>query len=217
MADNEVEEEFNITLIDPTKLDEEERKAQRLSKIDKQIQQGMLGLEKQGGGLGKLAGQSNRVKQGAVKAHKENEKLRDTLDDVLSKMDDMEAKINKFAGIAGNPMGAITSQLMKNRGLLMLGKIGAIMLATKMVYDVILSQIKALFEPGAIFDVRKKVLEAVKTIPELEYLLNIRKGTVFFTANTSISQLPADRGNTDRLVDGEMRFRHLYLGDSIGS
>ena len=74
MADNEVEEEFNITLIDPTKLDEEERKAQRLSKIDKQIQQGMLGLEKQGGGLGKLAGQPNRVQQGAVKAHKENER-----------------------------------------------------------------------------------------------------------------------------------------------
>jgi len=216
MADNEVEEQFNITLIDPTKLDEEERKAQRLSKIDKQIQQGMLGLEKQGG-LSKLAGQSNRVKAGGAKAAKENADLRDTLDDVLSKMDEMESKISEFGSIAANPMGAITRQLMKNRGLLMLGKIGAIMMATKMVYDIILSQIKSLFEPGAIFDVRKKVLESVKTIPELEYLLNIRKGTVFFTANTSISQLPSDRGNTDRLVDGEMRFRHLYLGDSIGS
>ena len=39
MADNEVEEEFNITLIDPTKLDEEERKAQRLLKINKQSTQ----------------------------------------------------------------------------------------------------------------------------------------------------------------------------------
>ena len=217
MADNEVEEEFNITLIDATKLDEEERKAQRLSKIDKQIQQGMLGLEKQGGGLGKLAGQPNRVKQGALKAHKENEQLRDTLDQVMDKMDALENQIGKIGSIAANPMGAITGQLMKNRGLLMLGKIGAIMMATKMVYDMILSQIKSLFEPGAIFDVRKKVLESVKTIPELEYLINIRKGTVFFTANTSISQLSADRGNTDRLADGEMRFRHLYLGDTIGS
>ena len=216
MADNEVEEEFNITLIDPTKLDEEERKAQRLSKIDKQIQQGMLGLEKQGG-LGKLAGQPNRMKQGAIKADKENADLRDTLDKAMEKMDELESKIGRIGSIAANPMGAITGQLMKNRGLMMLGKIGAIMMATKMVYDIILSQIKSLFEPGAIFDVRKKVLESVKTIPELEYLLNIRKGTVFFSANTSISQLPADRGNTDRLRDGEMRFTHLYLGDTIGS
>ena len=214
MADNEVEEEFNITLIDPTKLDEEERKAQGLSKIDKQIQQGMLGLEKQGG-LGKLAGQPNRMKQGAIKADKENADLRDTLDKAMEKMDELESKIGQIGSIAANPMGAITGQLMKNRGLMMLGKIGAIMMATKMVYDIILSQIKSLFEPGAIFDVRKKVLESVKTIPELEYLINIRKGTVFFTHNTSISQLSADHYQSN--ADGEMRSRHLYLGDTIGS
>ena len=127
MADNEVEEEFNITLIDPTKLDEEERKAQRLSKIDKQIQQGMLGLEKQGG-LSKLAGDPNRVKKGQVKAAKENADLRDTLDKAMEKMDELESKIGQIGSIAANPMGAITGQLMKNRGLMMLGKIGAIMM-----------------------------------------------------------------------------------------
>ena len=55
MADNEVEEEFNITLIDPTKLDEEERKAQRLLKINKQVlslgNQGILSAQ---GKLSKL-------------------------------------------------------------------------------------------------------------------------------------------------------------------
>lgn len=218
MAD-EVDEQFNITLINQEELDEEARKAQKLISINKKIQalgnQGILAGKQ--GGLSKLAGQPNRVKQGAVKAHKDVEKMEVTLDKVMSKMDEMEGKINQFAGMASNPMGAIQNQLMKNRGLMMLGKIGAIMMATKFVYEAILSQIKSLFEPGAIFDVRKKVLEATKTIPELEYLINIRKGQVFFTANTSISQLSADRGNTDRLSDGESRFRHINLGDSIGS
>ena len=219
MADNEVDEQFNITLIDQEKLDEEARKAEKLAKINKQVQalgnQGILAGKQ--GGLGKLASNPNRVKQGAVKAHKEVEKLNSTLDSVMEKMDEMESKIAEFSSIMANPMGAMMNQLMKNRGLMMLGKLGAIILATKMAYEVILSQIKALFEPGAIFDIRKKVLEATKSIPELEYLLNIRKGSVFFTADTSIAQTPAGSGNTDRLRDGISRFNLLYLGDSIGS
>ena len=51
---------------------------------------------------------------------------------------------------------------------------------------------------------------------ELNYLINIRNGNVFFTADTSISQTAPTTSNTERMRDSHMRFNYFYLGDSLG-
>ena len=92
----------------------------------------------------------------------------------------------------------------------------AVLMALTVTYKIIINMIQSLFQPGSVFDIRKKVLEAAKSIPELNYLINIRNGNVFFTADTSISQTAPNTSNTERMRDGHMRFNYFYLGDSLG-
>ena len=58
--------------------------------------------------------------------------------------------------------------------------------------------------------------EGYENITILNYLINVRNGNVFFTADTSISQTAPTTSNTERMRDGHMRFNYFYLGDTLG-
>ena len=224
-----VEAEVNLNIIDAVKLDEQAKLARKATQIAKEAElanRKMMAFGNRGilaGGQPLGAGRLGKIKQQKDPYGKlfglfeDKQHLQQKLSQLDEKLDGLEGKINQFAGMAGNPMGFISSKIMKSPFLRSAGKIGAIILATKMAYDIIMGMIKSFFEPGSVYDIRKKVLEATKSLPELAHLIEIRKGNVFFTADTRISQTAAEGTYGERFRDAEMRHIHLNLGSELGS
>mgnify|MGYP003340218017 FL=1 len=55
----------------------------------------------------------------------------------------------------------------------------------EMTYREIMDSIESLFRAGGKFDVRKMVLDNVKTFSNLDHLIKINSGQVYFTSDTS--------------------------------
>ena len=100
---------------------------------------------------------------------------------------------NGFSDVMGtikNPVGRGMGFL---RGIAM-GGAGAVLPLTalfigvevgKMVYDTVISEVKSWYEAGGIFDRRKVVLDEMKQIANLDHMLAIHRGDLFFTSDTA--------------------------------
>jgi len=238
-----VEEDANIRILDPRKLDAEGRKAvaemerirKRLEaeakKADKAVDQVLGGpadiLNKQLGRTGTpgkvlpssgLAQGKAPIERSApfkdlraeVKRLKEEAKKRDArLDGTIDKLSDVQSAINDPINlIFGKFRGKIPQLLLKG------GIIGTIVLA---VSQQIFQIIKDSFAPGGINDIRKQILDEAATIPDLENLIAIRNGSVFFTADTRVRQKVAQSSNTEDLDAQSQRFNLFALGRDISA
>ena len=126
--------------------------------------------------------------------------MQEKLKDIQSKANQMKQKTSQMMQIFGKGGKGVPNMLTKGiqgKMLGMIGKLGgpwgmiiafliefAITYIT-MMYNFIMDEIKGLFKPGGIYDVRKLVRDESKQYQDLENLMKIRHGEVFFTSNTS--------------------------------
>ncbi len=237
-----VEEETNIRILDPRKLDAQARKtiremedirkrleaeAKKATKAINQVsgpaqdimnqQQGRTGfpgkiLADSGllSGAGAPMERSNPFKELREQV-RQNTQGRSELD---KKMDKTIMGLQEAQGILNSPfgfmMGKAKAQLPMT--LLKFTIIGAIV-AT--VAQQVFKMVKDSFGPGGINDVRKRVLDEAQTIPDLENLIAIRNGSVFFTSDVRVRQKVAQSSNTENLDMQSQRFNEFALGREI--
>ena len=237
-----IEEEINIRTLDPRKLDDLARKTlkdmegirKRLEaeakKADKAVNQ-VNGpaqdiLNQQAGRTGtpgKILTQSGLVQglapamrkstpwldlKAQVKANTENQsKLEKGLGRAIQSLLEVQAGINDPIGLL---FGAAKKRLPLN--LIKGGIIGTLIIA---IAQQVLEEYKNTFKPGGINDIRKMVLDEASTIPDLENLIAVRNGSVFFTSDVRVRQKVAQSSNTESLDSQSQRFNELSLGRDI--
>ena len=230
MADD-VEEEIDIRLVDPAKLDEEFRKVEKVEDLAERLEkaQKVLGKEFARGGAPQDLDESHRDREGRLsKAFGKDEeanrmlmKLQETQESLTNKIDKFDDqldvitdKMGEFSGIARDPAGFLMRYVFKKAGPLV--KITALIMGVKLVYDAILAFIQDMYKPGMALDIRKAVLDSARSIPQLAALIDMKHGKVFFTADTRISQHPAQHSNTEKLIDGHLRYQYQTLALRLG-
>ena len=86
-----------------------------------------------------------------------------------------------------NPIGFGKGKIMGLIGKA--GIYGAIaMFAIQMaqqVYDQVINEVKSMFQAGGVLDVRKDVLDSVRQVANLDHMINVAQGKIFFTSDTS--------------------------------
>ena len=80
------------------------------------------------------------------------------------------------------------------------------------LFDQINEQIKQMFAPGGVYDVRKDVLDAVKNVSSLKSIIDMEQGRVFFTSDTgeSLRQGVPQAANTNTRVNGFKQYTQEY-------
>lgn len=150
-------------------------------------------------------------KRKLTEAEKERIKL-------MKKIKESEDKITEgysnFTSMAKNPTGfAISTGKSSIKGLL--GRAGVYglvaMFAWEMgerIYNDILEQIKGMFKAGGLFDVRKESLDNMKQIPNLEHMISVHRGEVFFTSDTAeaLRQGAPFNSNVREKVNGHKQY-----------
>ncbi len=130
------------------------------------------------------------------------------------KQRDQDAKIKKTLGDVGSfasgPKafieGTLSEILQTSRAIPILG-------AAVGLGAAIFKLIEKEFGDGGIFDLRKKVKDAVKSIISLKNIIDIDNGTVIFTADTRLNTLPPQISNTEFQRDGHVRYNQINLGN----
>jgi len=139
--------------------------------------------------------------------------------DVLSRLDKIEEtgekfqqQIQKFTQLESDPIGFLVGILTKNRvAAKLFGAIAVITIVAKIVE----TKVRELFGPGGALDIRKIVRDAAKTIPELAFLLDVRAGRTFFSADTRVISGLQVIGISDNLGDKDLRYRELLIGRGL--
>lgn len=225
-SDKSVEEEIDLRIIDQDSLEREAKKlekaedlAKRKKEVEKILAKKLPDIENQ-----KLeqrltaVGTPDQSPPGKKKDEpddkkkaKENktEKAIEKIEEDIERIDPL---VSEFAGIVQNPLGFVLRGITKGPVLFKL--LGA-MLGLKVAFDIILGILEDMFKPGGVADIRVKVLNEVKTISELDQLVDIRAGRIFFLADTRLTQSARGRGSTSELSNEMNRFRELNIGGSL--
>ena len=123
-------------------------------------------------------------------------------------------KVQEGFSFAKNPMG-----FTQNKGLMMLGKAGIYGAIAAMViqqiqglYQQVIDQIKDMYKPGGILDVRKEVLDANKQVASLKSVIDLEQGRVFFTSGTGeiMRQGVPQATNTENRLNGYKQYLQEY-------
>jgi len=229
MADD-VEEEIDIRLVDPAKLDEEFRKVEKVEDLAERLEKASDKMKKYVGGgaptdldkehrdregrLSKAFGKEPEANRMLMKMQETQESLTNKIDKFDDQLDVLTDKMGEFSGIARDPAGFLMRFVFKKAGPLV--KITALIMGVKLVYDAILAFIQDMYKPGMALDIRKAVLDSARSIPQLAALIDMKHGKVFFTADTRISQHPAQHSNTEKLIDGHLRYQYQTLALRLG-
>jgi len=137
-----------------------------------------------------------------------DEAFEKNLDKISSSLSEVQKGIgDPFGLFFGKITAKIPSLLLKG------GVIGTIVLA---VGNIVLEKIKATFAPGGINDIRKLTLEEAKTIPDIDNLIAIRNGSVFFSSDTRVRQKVVETSNTEALDTSSQRFNSISVGSDLG-
>jgi len=146
--------------------------------------------------------QAKKVKAMSRKLAEIEEKQRETDSKIKGFLD-------KFSRGATDPQGlmqdAIGTFLKGSRAIPIIGAIIASSIA-------VFKAIEKEFGPGGIFDLRLKVLDAVKSILGLLHLIDIESGEVFMAADTSTPFAVAHTNNTETKRDGHVRYNQVTFG-----
>jgi len=238
-----VEEDADLRILDPRKLDQQGRKAiAEMERIRKRLEAEAKKADKarasvsgapgdianQQAGFGQTKGKifsSQGLTQGQApfiksspwknsqakikKLEEEARKREEQFNKLQSGLKDAQNAINDPIGLlTSKGVGAIPKSLLKG------GIIGTIIIT---VAQQVFQQVKDSFGPGGVNDVRKAVLDEANTIPDVENLIAIDNGSVFFTADTRVRQQVAQSSNTEGLDVQSQRFNQLSLGREISA
>ncbi|MBF85123.1 MAG: hypothetical protein CL489_11740 [Acidobacteria bacterium] len=123
-------------------------------------------------------------------------------------------KVQEGFAFAANPVG-----WGMRKGLAMLGKLsiwGAIaaMIIEQVqgLYQQVIEQIKSMYQPGGILDVRKDQLDSLRQVGSLSSIIDMEQGRVFFTSNTGelLRQGVPQATNTEGRVNGYKQYLQEY-------
>ncbi len=237
-----VDEPNNLRILDPRKLDAEARKTiKQMEDIRKRLQAEAKKADKaindlggpatdilnqqagRTGTPGKILAESGLVK-GIAPALRKSSPWKDLVKQVeanthkTSALDQSLDKtikgLSEAQGALNNPLGFMFGKAKQfiPGGLLKGGIIGTIVIA---VAQQVFEEIKKTFEPGGINDVRKKVLDEASTIPDLQNMIAIDNGSIFFTSDVRVRQKVAQSSNTENLDIQSQRFNEFALGRDI--
>jgi len=136
------------------------------------------------------------AKEALEKARKQEEKLRE-----------LQSKYEETLGGLRNPFGYTGNQITKFLGKAGLG--GMIALFGQEVVTDMFELVKSWFDmPGGLFDIRKKLHDAIYSIGDLAYQEQIANGNVFFTDDTRLYQHSPFHSNTEKI--SSFQSRYLY-------
>lgn len=119
-------------------------------------------------------------------------------------------KINEAFAFKKNPIG-----MGMNKILGVVGKAGIYGAVAVMVfqfgqqmYDQIINEVKDLYKPGGVLDVRKDTLNALNQVANLEHMIDVHQGRVFFTSSTgeSLRQGVPQDYNTRNKINGYKQY-----------
>lgn len=130
---------------------------------------------------------------------------------LTDKIQQKAKQLGKAGDIVSDPVGFVSNNLediFKLAGPVALATIGF------QLFKEAESDIEKEFEAGGIFDIRKYVLNASKAVPQLNTLINISQGSVFFTADAGqrLRQVAPEMSNTRILRNEHMRYIVDYQG-----
>ena len=149
-----------------------------------------------------------KLKEYIVQILEEQKRIDEEVDDLGEKYevqvkdtDDLKKEIssikNQFTqnftnvtGMIRNPIGGGLGAL---RGMTMAGSTAFLPIAVlflahevgKMVYDTITAEVKEMFGAGGIFDTRKIIRDELKQVGNLDHMMNVHRGDIFFTSDTA--------------------------------
>lgn len=222
--DKSVSEELDLRIIDQDSLEREAKKLEKAQKlVDKKLQIEKILSEKLPNieaeekrltavGTPDLAPPGKRKEKPDDEKKSEEQKAEAKLEKLEEDIERIDPLVSEFAGIIQNPAGFLLRSITKGP---ILFKIAGALLGLKVAFDIILGVIEDAFKPGGPFDIRKRVLDEVKTLSELKQLVDIRSGRIFFLADTRVTQSPRGRGSTNELSNDMNRFRELNIGGSL--
>lgn len=123
-------------------------------------------------------------------------------------------KVKEGFAFSKNPVAFTKGKIMGSIPKLgFAGVIAALVIEqVQQVYDQIITQIKDMYAPGGILDVRKDVLNSLKQVGSIESLVDMEQGRVFFTANTGeiLRQGVPQATNTEGRVNGYKQYLQEY-------
>lgn len=221
--DKSVSEEIDLRIIDQESLEREAKKLEKAQKLADKKKEIEKVLDKKLPKTDELKTAIGTPESRETIAGKEKEKTDDKKKDEekkaeakLTKLEEdierIDPIVGELAGIIQNPIGFLLGKI--TRGPILFKLLGA-MLGLKVAFDIILGIIEDMFKPGGIADIRVKVRNEVKLFSELDKLVDIRAGRVFFLADTRLTQSAVGRGSTSELSNEMNRFRELNIGGSL--
>lgn len=198
-----VEEEDDIRIIDPTKLDEQARLVKEAEDLARRKEK----VEKKLGGT--ITGAPSRTTGKPRDIGLETQFLKDDIEKVEENVSDLQDSVFKIEDLISDPFNFFLGFFKKPAFITKLFAASALITGfTKIIID----RVKAMFAPGGVLDKRKFVLDQVKTIPELKALIDAKQGVVFFTPQIGLRQ-GAVKGIAENLRDGENLYRQEHIGD----
>lgn len=121
---------------------------------------------------------------------------------------------NQLSSFRRGPTGFVTG-LARNKAFQFLGKAGVygavaqfMLEMGEQIYQEMLGEIKSMFEPGGLLDVRKESLDNMKQIANLDHMIQVHRGEVFFTSDTAevLRQGAPLNSNTREKVNGHKQY-----------
>ncbi len=166
-------------------------------------------------------GQMEQMQELAELAKKEAEKRKKVVEkkfqeqekkhrELVSKINGVENNIRQAVSMSANPVGFMRSKLLS-----IVGKAGIAGMVAVFGYEVvtqikdqIVQEIKSLFKPGGILDIRKTTLDNISTIANFEHIIKVAQGQVYFTSDTAedIRQGVPQNASTRQLENGHKQF-----------
>jgi len=149
-----------------------------------------------------------------LKLREKVEGLEKTDSDQTLILDNLTEKVGEFSNALRNPgdfvLNAITKVLGRNLVKAM-GAIGAIILLATVIFNIV----KKNFGPGGVLDIRKIIKDEAATIPNLNTMIEIRAGKVFFSSDVRVGQRVLQNSATESLSIQSQRFNELILGSDL--
>ena len=135
--------------------------------------------------------------------------------DVIKKgLDETKSKISEISSDIDNPIRLLAKGLSKSKlGLKVLAASAIVTLLT----TIILEKVKAIFGPGGPLDVRVLFRAEARTINQLQLLIDIQQGKVFYSSDMRVMSGVVDNSSTQNIGEREERYKEIIIGtDLIG-
>jgi hypothetical protein len=241
MPDKEIDEPVDLRIIDEKQLESEYRKieralrlAQKVERTQRKLAAGVAPIQAQHtrtektlpAGFSKVipAGEflhpsARRLAQGraplaTVQAVQKQKRRQQNFEKLRERFGFKEAKnvTQETLSLIRDPVGFIAQSLPQ---ILRIAGPAAIAVFAFEVAKQVFELFKSQFGAGGLFDIRKLVLDQVRTVSTLQTLVNIQSGIVFFTSDAGqrLRQGAPQFSNTMQLRENYRRFQLLHLGE----